>query len=304
LSIGRGSVEYGGVKVVVYVKPGCHLCEPFLQTIEKVRPDFGFELEEVDISGDPELLDKYGHEIPVALIDGKKAFKYRLTEPELRKKLARAQGGAGRRAGAEAQAIDSLESLEPAPFIPPRPIAVLLVALALVAFGYFVALGLRDAGHGRGRLAGQLLRADLRDQMPIRFELEDLNGKKVSLDDYRDKVVFLNFWATWCPPCVEEWPSMVRLHERMKRDPRFVMLAVSADEGWDPVRKFLAGRPPPQYPVLLDASGKIAHQYGTTMFPETYIVVRGNVVGFIEGPRDWDKWFADEYLKALLEDRA
>lgn len=288
------------MKVVVYLKPGCTLCDPFLTTVQRVQADIGFTLEEVDISGDRALLEKYGHEIPVALIDGRKAFKYRVTEAELRKKIQRSRhGSAAHSEASETSPIAALEMLEPEPLVPPRPIAGLLVALALLAFGYFIALGFREASHGRGRLASQLLHLEPRDQPPVRFELEDYGGKKVSLDDFRDKVVFLNFWATWCPPCIEEMPSMARLHERLRNDSRFVMLAVSADEGWGPVRKFFDGKTVPSYEVLLDPSGKIAHQYGTSMFPETYIVVKGKVVGFIEGPRDWDKWYADAYLQSL-----
>src|SRR5204863_8336957 len=104
---------------------------------------------------------------------------------------------------------------------------------------------------------------------------------------YGGKVVFINFWATWCPPCVEEMPSLVRLHAKLKDDPRFALLAVSTDDGWEPVQKFFGGKPPAMT-VLLDPKGTIAHEYGTTKFPETYIVVGGKVRGFILGPRDWD----------------
>jgi thiol-disulfide isomerase/thioredoxin len=143
------------------------------------------------------------------------------------------------------------------------------------------------------------LKVDPRSQPPLHFTLDVLGGGRASIDDYKDKVVFLNFWATWCPPCVEEMPSMLHLYDRMKNDDRFVLLAVSADESWDPVKKFFADRPLPGFKVLLDPGGKIAKQYGTTMFPETYVVVNGRIVGFIEGPRDWDQWFAEAYLRAL-----
>jgi len=111
--------------------------------------------------------------------------------------------------------------------------------------------------------------------------------------------VFLNFWATWCPPCVEEMPSIRRLHERMAGRSDFVMILASADEGWDPVKKFFAGDPPP-FTVLLDPSGEIAKKYGTTMFPETYVIAGGRIRAFIEGPRDWDTWFARAFLESFL----
>lgn len=205
--------------------------------------------------------------------------------------------GEGGRAG---PSVDALELLEPEPHVPPRPIALGIVALTLAAVAYFLILGVTEASQGPGRLAARLLTVAPRDRAPVSFVLESMNGSKVGIDDFPNKVVFLNFWATWCPPCVEEMPSMIRLYERLKNDPRFEMLAVSTDEDWAPVRKFFADRAPPPFKVLLDPGGKIAREYGTTMFPETYVLVNGRIVGFIEGPRDWDKWFADGYLRSLL----
>ena len=143
------------------------------------------------------------------------------------------------------------------------------------------------------------LRVESRDDAPVPFELVDLDGRKVTLASLSNKVVFINFWATWCPPCVEEMPSIFRLHERMGTRDDFVMLLVSADEDWTPVKKFFEGDKPP-FPVLLDAKGDIARQYGTTRFPETFVVVNGKIKAFIEGPRDWDTWFAEAYLRSFL----
>ena len=71
---------------------------------------------------------------------------------------------------------------------------------------------------------------------------------------------------------------------------------------WDPVRKFFGNEPAP-FTVLLDPEGDIARQYGTTRFPETYVIIDGRVRGFIEGPRDWDSWFSEAYLQTFLEAR-
>jgi thiol-disulfide isomerase/thioredoxin len=287
--------------VTVYVKPDCTLCVPLMRIVEKVQADLGFEVEKVDISGDPSLTELYAHEIPVVLVNGRKAFKYRLTEQALRKRLKKER--VEKRARPEAP-IEALELLEAGPYVPPRPMIALFLALTMAAFGYFVWIGVGEAHEGRSRLAARLLKVDARDQPHIPLTLEAMTGGRVSLDDYKDKVVFLNFWATWCPPCIEEMPSMVHLYDRMKKDDRIVFLAVSADEGWDPVKKFFANRPPPEFKVLLDPSGKKAKEYGTTMFPETYVVVNGRIIGFIEGPRDWDQWFAEAYLRGLLPSRS
>ena len=180
----------------------------------------------------------------------------------------------------------------------PPAVTLALWASALGGAGYFVAEGVALAGKGRGMLAEQLLDVKSRAERPIPFTFQSLDGKQVSLGDYADKVVFVNFWATWCPPCVEEMPSMQRLAMKMDDDPRFVMLAVSADEGWPVVRDFFK-RPPP-FEVLLDKSGEMAKRYGTEKFPETYVIVDGRLVGYIVGPRNWDTWYAEDYLRALL----
>lgn len=94
---------------------------------------------------------------------------------------------------------------------------------------------------------------------------------------------------------------MRNLHRKLGSDPRFVMIAVSADDGWGPVKEFFQ-KEPPTFRVALDAQGQLARQYGTEKFPETYVIVDGRIVGFIMGPRNWDTWYAEAYLKALLEE--
>ena len=76
-------------KVVLYTRVGCHLCEVVKETLDEVRKTEPFELEVIDIDGDPALVERYGLEVPVVTIDGKKAFKYRMTASALREKLAR-----------------------------------------------------------------------------------------------------------------------------------------------------------------------------------------------------------------------
>lgn len=281
--------------MVVYVKESCALCGPVLEAVEQVRRDVAFSLEVVDISSNPELIALHGLEVPVVTINGRKAFKGRMAAQDLRKKLKRAH-----QTVRPTEALTSLESIESDPYIPPRPIAALLIALTLFAFAYVVNTGFDERKHGRLMLTGSLLRVEARDELPVGWELPALKGGQIKLADLRGKVVFINFWATWCPPCIEEMPSMIRLQDRMKQDEHFLMLAISADEGWEPVRRFFEKGPPP-FTVLLDAKGKKAAEYGTTMFPETYIVIDGRVRGFIEGPRNWDDWYAEAYLRELIE---
>ena len=199
----------------------------------------------------------------------------------------------------ESSALEALEELAPEPYVPPRPVTMALVAVTLAGVAYFASEGVEAARLGEGRIAQQLLNVQPRDERPPSLKLKAYDGREISLDDYRDKVVFLNFWATWCPPCVEEMPSMRRLQARMSDDPRFAMLAVSTDDNWEVVRKFFGSDAPP-FPVLLDARGPLAKAYGTVKFPETYIIKGGRIVGFVEAGRDWDHWYAEAYLRSLL----
>ncbi len=192
------------------------------------------------------------------------------------------------------------DELVSAPYTPPPAVSLLVCALTLGGAGWFGARALADARRGEEKVSSALLAVAPRDTTPPTLTLQTMDGQTVSLASLSDKVVLLNFWATWCPPCIEEMPSMIDLQKRMANDPRFVMLAVSADESWDPVRKFFGEEKPP-FTVLLDAKGALAKQYGTTMFPETFVVKGGRIIGFIEGPRKWDQWYAEKYLRELLE---
>lgn len=119
------------------------------------------------------------------------------------------------------------------------------------------------------------------------FRLVSKTGP-VSLDEYRGKTVLLNFWATWCPPCLYEFPSLIRLKNRFKGD-AFELLAVSIDEeGWGAVDPFIRTLQI-SFPILLDPQGGIASLYGAGRLPSTFLIDRqGKVVKKYLGPRDWD----------------
>jgi peroxiredoxin len=133
------------------------------------------------------------------------------------------------------------------------------------------------------------------------FSLPDLSGATHRLSEYRGKVVFLNLWATWCPPCRMEMPAMERLHQRMQgRD--FVLLAVSEDEGGLQAVAPFVGELGLTFQVLLDPQGSVSPRYGVTGYPETFIIDRnGHVVQHVIGPEEWDSDAMVRYFLALLD---
>jgi cytochrome c biogenesis protein CcmG/thiol:disulfide interchange protein DsbE len=129
------------------------------------------------------------------------------------------------------------------------------------------------------------------------FTVQD-SDHQITLSQFRGQVVVLNFWATWCPPCVEETPSLVRMTARMK-DKGVVVLAVSIDEDNAAYHRFLK-----DYSVNMitvrDEARKASNLYGTFGWPETYIVDRSGVIRrkFI-GPVDWNSPEITDYLSKL-----
>jgi thiol-disulfide isomerase/thioredoxin len=136
----------------------------------------------------------------------------------------------------------------------------------------------------------------------LEFTLPDLDGKPVKLSDYRGKVVLVNFWATWCPPCRREMPSMERLSQRLKGQP-FVILAVNQEEDADQVFIFTAQLDPaPTFPILFDHDSKVAHAWGVLGLPSSFIVDKqGRVVYRAMGGRDFDHPEIEQTIRALLK---
>ena len=119
------------------------------------------------------------------------------------------------------------------------------------------------------------------------FTLPDLRGQPVQLAALRGKVVFINVWATWCPPCVEEMPTIQQLYERL-HGRGLEVLAVSLDAlGAQVVGPFMQNYRL-TFPTLLDTKNLVQRLYHTTGVPESFIVdKRGILVDKVVGPRDW-----------------
>jgi peroxiredoxin len=132
------------------------------------------------------------------------------------------------------------------------------------------------------------------------FALKNLNGNVVQLEDFRGKVVFLNFWATWCPPCRIEMPSMEKLYNKFKDD-HFTILAVDMQEDSETVKRFTE-RFKLSFPILLDEEGTVGAYYGVMALPATYFIDReGFLYAAALGARDWSSEDAFQLIKHLLE---
>lgn len=132
------------------------------------------------------------------------------------------------------------------------------------------------------------------------FTLPDVEGRPVRLRDLRGKLVFLNFWATWCPPCKLEMPSMERLYKTFKRT-EFAMLAVSIDrQGVQVVKPFMEELQL-TFPALLDSASEAARLYGLRGLPTTYLIDQnGRLIGAAVGGRDWYSTEAKALIAGLL----
>lgn len=132
------------------------------------------------------------------------------------------------------------------------------------------------------------------------FALPDLDGEVHRLADYRGKVVVLNFWATWCPPCREEMPAMQRAWDEVQ-DEDIVILGVNVGEDNDTVFLFTADYPV-DFPLLLDRQAEVIERYRVTGLPTTYIIdPRGRITHRTIGTREWDDPQLLDALRALRD---
>jgi peroxiredoxin len=133
------------------------------------------------------------------------------------------------------------------------------------------------------------------------FKFPGLDGKMVSLSDYKGKVVLVNIWATWCPPCVAEMPSMEKLYRKFKGE-NFEILAVSIDEtGLKAVAPFMK-KTRLTFPALIDSKGAIKPVYRITGIPESFIIDKqGILIKKIVGPVDWASPKVFRFFSKLIQ---
>ena len=172
-----------------------------------------------------------------------------------------------------------------------RLVALLLLMLAVATAGC-------SKGDEKGREKASAAKV-VEGAMAPDFTARDLAGKEVKLSDLHGKVVLVNFWATWCPPCREEIPSMVKLNQAMAGKP-FQMLALSIDEGGKGAIEQFFAKSGQTLPAYLDGDQKVAGLYGTTGVPETFVVdKKGVILKKVIGGMDWSAPEVIAYLNGL-----
>jgi cytochrome c biogenesis protein CcmG, thiol:disulfide interchange protein DsbE len=130
------------------------------------------------------------------------------------------------------------------------------------------------------------------------FAITTDQGKKVAPDSFGGKLLVLNFWATWCGPCVQEIPSL-NLFQKRFADKGVVVVAISIDKNPEKYRNFLE-RIPVSFSTARDPSADISAQYGTFQYPETYLIKNGRVVRKYANAENWTTDEITQYVESLL----
>jgi len=169
--------------------------------------------------------------------------------------------------------------------------------LCLVILGAVVALAACSK-----KEAPKVQQGPLQENSPApMITVNSLNGKPLNLSDLKGKVVLLNFWATWCPPCREEIPSMMKLNSAMAGK-QFQMVAVSIDEGGVPAIESFFKTSGFSLPAYTDPDNRAAKEYGITGVPETYVINKsGILIKKVIGPMAWDSPEILSYLDGLTK---
>jgi len=135
------------------------------------------------------------------------------------------------------------------------------------------------------------------------FTLADMDDEMHSFKDLRGKVVLLNFWATWCPPCVHEMPSMQRLSEKLTGDP-FVILGVNIAEDQSTVENFLQTKINVDFPILMDTAGNALRQWNVMAFPTSFVIDKqGKMRYALFGSIDWDTAEIVNKIETLVKEK-
>ncbi len=134
------------------------------------------------------------------------------------------------------------------------------------------------------------------------FSIPNLQGKQVDIRDHRGQVLLLNFWATWCPNCRQEGPSLQKLHDQYQSR-GLIFYRINSKEKPETIRQFLE-KESLNVPVLIDRTGGAERLFGVWVHPTTYLINRQALVCYrIMGPIDWTALQATSIIDQLLKER-
>ncbi|MDH5444949.1 MAG: TlpA family protein disulfide reductase [Gammaproteobacteria bacterium] len=134
---------------------------------------------------------------------------------------------------------------------------------------------------------------------PQAFSLKDINGKVYKETDFKGKISVINFWATWCPPCVEEIPSLNRLRKKMQGKP-FQLISINYGESASQIKQFMK-KVAVDFPVLLDPQGRTAGEWKVVAFPSTFVIgPDGNIRYGVNAAIHWDTDEVTQKLNSLI----
>ena len=176
-----------------------------------------------------------------------------------------------------------------------RPMRKTLVLVALTLGWLVPAASFATLGHGLTRLPTPVMAPD--------FTLEDMDGETYTLSKLRGKVVMVNFWATWCPPCREEIPSMESVYLAL-RDKGFIVLALNQWESPDHVFSYMGQLDVyPTFPILFDRDSSVSDRYGVKGLPTTLLIDKqGRVVYRAVGGRNFNHPEVRALIQQLLDE--
>lgn len=128
----------------------------------------------------------------------------------------------------------------------------------------------------------------------------DRAGKAVDLSKEKDRLIIIHFWATWCPPCVEEVPALSKFWEKYRGRRDIVLYTISVDKDWKTIDDFTA-KNPNALPVYRDPNASTAQRFGSSQYPETYIANKnGRVIYRVQGAIEWNDPAVQQRIEQLL----
>ena len=132
------------------------------------------------------------------------------------------------------------------------------------------------------------------------FNLPNLEGKYVNAEDLKGSYILLNFWATWCKPCVKELPSLNNLNKTFKDNDNFKLVAINVGQTKEVVSKFINNKSPIDFTVLLDEKIELT-DWEVSAIPTTFLIDdKGNIIYKVEGEKEWDNSEFTAFIRSII----